>query len=403
MPLFDFFSEMNIMKFSWSTEVYMKTYLWLLTAAVILFMLISSNCSSKTTTDQRKESKMGITKTAFGKTSEGQPVDLYTLINANSMTVKITNYGGIVTSLTVPDKNGKFEDVVLGFDTFDTYLKGHPYFGAIVGRYGNRVAKGKFTLQGIEYTLAKNNGENHLHGGIKGFDKVVWQAVEIKKDNEIGIKLSYLSKDGEEGYPGNLSVVVIYTLTNNNELRIEYEAETDKATPVNLTHHSYFNLKGAGTGNILGHLLTIRAHRFTPVDEGLIPTGELKSVKDTPMDFTSPKTIGERINQAKGGYDHNYVLDNWDGSLKLAAIVSEPFTGRVMEVLTTEPGLQFYSGNFLDGSIRGKNGKRYEKHYGFCLETQHFPDSPNKPDFPSTILQPGEKYTHTTIYRFGME
>lgn len=381
----------------------MKTYLSLLAAAITLFVLISSNCGSKPTADQGKESKMSITKIAFGKTSEGQAVALYTLINANGMTVKITNYGGIVTSLTVPDKNGTFEDVVLGFDTLDTYLKGHPYFGAIVGRYGNRVAKGTFTLQGIEYTLAKNNGENHLHGGIKGFDKVVWKAVEIKKKNEIGIKLSYLSKDGEEGYPGNLSVKVIYTLTKNNELRIEYEAETDKATPVNLTHHSYFNLKGGGSGDILGHLLTIHAHRFTPVDEGLIPTGELKSVKDTPMDFTGPMAIGERIDQVKGGYDHNYVLDKWDGSLRLAAVVSEPFTGRIMEVLTTEPGLQFYSGNFLDGTITGKDGKKYEKHYGFCLETQHFPDSPNKPDFPSTILNPGEKYTHTTIYRFRTE
>ncbi|UCH98603.1 MAG: galactose mutarotase [Candidatus Aminicenantes bacterium] len=343
---------------------------------------------------------MSMIKSNFGKTKEGQPVDLYTITNANGMTVKITNYGGIVTSLKVPDKNGKFADVVLGFDSLDKYLEGHPYFGAIVGRYGNRIARGKFTLNGTEYQLATNNGENHLHGGIKGFDKVVWNVEIVKEENEIGIKLSYLSKDGEEGYPGNLSAVVTYTLTNDNELKIHYEAETDKSTPVNLTHHSYFNLKGAGNGDILGHLLTFNADRFTPVDEGLIPTGEIKSVKDTPMDFTVLKAIGERIKQVKGGYDHNYVLNDWDGSLRRAAKVVEPRFGRVMEVWTTEPGLQFYSGNFLDGTIRGKNGKVYYKHYGFCLETQHFPDSPNKLRFPSVILEPGKKYTHTTIYRF---
>jgi aldose 1-epimerase len=347
-----------------------------------------------------KTTKMSMIKSNFGKTREGQAVDLYTLTNANGMAVKITDYGGIVTSLKVPDKNGRSEDVVLGFDSLDRYLAGHPYFGAVVGRYGNRIARGKFTLNGTGYRLAANNGENHLHGGIKGFDQVIWNAEIVKKENEVGVKLSYLSKDGEEGYPGNLSVVVTYTLTNDNELKIHYEAETDKPTPVNLTHHSYFNLKGAGNGDILEHLLTIDADRFTPVDEGLIPTGELKSVKNTPMDFTVPKAIGERINQVKGGYDHNYVLTGWDGSLKRAAKVVAPTSGRVMEVWTTEPGLQFYSGNFLDGTITGKNSKVYHKHYGFCLETQHFPDSPNKPQFPSTILEPGKKYTHTTIYRF---
>jgi aldose 1-epimerase len=306
----------------------------------------------------------------------------------------------------VPDKKGKLDDVVLGFETLEKYLAGHPYFGAIVGRYGNRIAKGKFILNGVEYTLATNNGENHLHGGIRGFDKVVWKVEQINKENEKGIQLSYLSKDGEEGYPGNLSCVVIYTLTNNNELKIQYEAETDKPTPINLTHHSYFNLKSAdssGSGDILGHLLTIHADRYTPVDEGLIPTGELKSIKDSAMDFTRPKAIGERIKEVKGGYDHNYVLNNWDGSLRLAASVSEPTSGRVMDVLTTEPGIQFYSGNFLDGSITGKNGTTYNKHDGFCLETQHFPDSPNQPAFPSVILEPGKTYTHTTIYRFRTE
>ncbi|MCX6582876.1 MAG: galactose mutarotase [Candidatus Aminicenantes bacterium] len=372
-------------------------------------MVIFGGCCGKTGKNQEKDSKMGITKVFFGKTETGQAVDLFTLTNGKGMTVKIANYGGIVTSLTAPDKNGKFSDVVLGFDTLEKYLAGHPYFGAIVGRYGNRIAKGKFSLNGSQYKLAVNNGENHLHGGIKGFDKVVWQAEAIRKENEVGLRLHYLSKDGEEGYPGNLSVVVVYTLTGNNELKIDYEAETDKPTPVNLTHHSYFNLAGedpgdsgdsGGSAGILGHLLTIHADRFTPVDEGLIPTGELKNVQDTPMDFITPRAIGERISLVVGGYDHNYVLNNWDGSLKFAAGVSEPVSGRVMEVWTTEPGLQFYSGNFLDGTITGKSGKKYEKHYGFCLETQHFPDSPNKANFPSAILEPGKKYTHTTVYRF---
>ncbi len=384
----------------------MKKEIHLPAAAICLtlLMLISGGCCDNANTNQGKESKMGITKILFGKTETGQAVDLYTLSNGKGMTVKITNYGGIVTSLTAPDKNGKFNDVVLGFDTLEKYLAGHPYFGAIVGRYGNRIAKGKFTLNGMEYKLATNNGENHLHGGIKGFDKVVWQAEEIKKENEVGLKLRYLSKNGEEGYPGNLSAVVTYTLTGHNELKIYYEAETDKPTPVNLTHHSYFDLEGVDSdgpgGGILGHLLTIHADRFTPVDQGLIPTGGLKSVNDTPMDFISPRAIGERISLVEGGYDHNYVLNNWDGSLRLAASVSEPVSGRIMEVWTTEPGLQFYSGNFLDGSIMGKSGKKYERHYGFCLETQHFPDSPNKANFPSTILEPGKTYTHTTVYRF---
>lgn len=377
-------------------------FIILLFFILVFFVYCGEKPGTGDTEDTQKgeTTKMGIIKSDFGKTKEGQAVDLYTLTNANGMAVKITNYGGIVTSLKVPDKNGQLDDVVLGFDSLDKYLEGHPYFGALVGRYGNRIARGKFTLNGTEYQLAANNGENHLHGGIKGFDKVVWNAEIVKKENEVGIKLSYLSKDGEEGYPGNLSVVVIYTLTKNNELKILYEAETDKPTPVNLTHHSYFNLKGAGNGDILGHLMTFAADRFTPVDEGLIPTGELKSVKDTPMDFTVPKSIGERIDRVKGGYDHNYVLNDWDGSLKQAAKVVEPTSGRVMEVWTTEPGLQFYTGNFLDGTITGKNGKVYQKHFGFCLETQHFPDSPNNPGFPSTILEPGEKYTHTTIYRF---
>jgi aldose 1-epimerase len=344
--------------------------------------------------------KMKIKKEHFGKTNDGEEVDLFTLTNKNGITLKITNYGGIITSIIVPDKNGKFDDIVLGFNTIDKYLKNHPYFGAIIGRYANRISKAKFLLNGNKYKLAANNGENHLHGGIKGFDKVLWKAEEIKKDKEIGVKLSYLSKHGEEGYPGNLSIIVTYLLTNNDELKIKYEAETDKTTPVNLTNHSYFNLKGAGKSDILSHVLTIHANKYTPVDKGLIPTGELKKVKNTPMDFLKPCSIGLRIKEVKGGYDHNFVLNQTKGILSLAARAFEPETGRTMEILTTQPGIQFYSGNFLDGTIKGKNGKQYNKHYGFCLETQHFPDSPNHPKFPSTILKPGEKYIHTTIYKF---
>jgi aldose 1-epimerase len=297
--------------------------------------------------------------------------------------------------------------VVLGYPTLDGYLKPHPYFGAIVGRVGNRIAKGKFTLEGVTYKLATNDGENHLHGGIKGFDKVVWNAEPVREDSAVGVKFSYLSKDGEEGYPGNLSCAVTYWLTNNNELKIEYQATTDKATPVNLTHHSYFNLAGQGQGDILNHQLEILADRFTPVDKGLIPTGELRSVEGTPMDFRQPHTIGERINsddeQLKFGlgYDHNWVLNKTSDSLALAARVYEPATGRVMEVRTTEPGLQFYCGNFLDGTLTGKEGRVYKHRYGFCLETQHFPDSPNQPKFPSTILRPGETYNTETVYRFS--
>jgi aldose 1-epimerase len=353
------------------------------------------------------EAKMGIEKQPFGKTPDGTSVDLYTLTNDNGMVVKIMNYGGTVTSLIVPDRNGKMGDVVLGYDNLDGYLKNNPYFGSIIGRYANRIAKGRFILNGIEYKLAQNNGENHLHGGIKGFDKVVWNAKEVKTGNGVGVELSYLSKDGEEGYPGNLSVTVTYILTNNNELKINYLATTDKDTVVNLTHHSYFNLAGAGEGDILGHELMINADKFTPVDKNLIPTGELRSVKGTPMDFTQPTPIGARINQEDEqlifgkGYDHNWVLNLVDGALTRVARVYEPKTGRVMEVFTTEPGMQFYSGNFLDGTITGKGGKVYYQRYGFCLETQHFPDSPNKPQFPSTVLKPGQTYKTTTIYQFS--
>jgi aldose 1-epimerase len=349
-----------------------------------------------------------ITKQPFGKTKDGTAVDIYTLTNSRGVEARIMTYGGIVVSLKVPDRNGKLNDVVLGYDNLDEYVsKNSPYFGALIGRYGNRIANARFSLDGKVYTLAKNDGANHIHGGIKGFDKVVWQAHELKNNNKVGLRLTYLSKDGEEGYPGNLSVTVVYTLTDNNELKIDYSASTDKDTVVNLTSHSYFNLAGAGTGNILGHEVMINADRFTPVVKGLIPTGALSSVKGTPLDFTVPTVIGARIDQQNdqlilaGGYDHNWVLNKSGSSLTLAARVYEPTTGRIMEVYTTEPGLQFYTGNFLDGSNIGKGGKPYLKRYAFCMEAQHFPDSPNEPKFPTSELKPGQKYAQTTVYKFS--
>ncbi len=349
----------------------------------------------------------GIKKEPFGKTPEGAPIDLYRLTNDNGMEVAITNFGGFVVNVKVPDRHGKPADVVLGYDTLEGYTKGTSHFGGIIGRYGNRIAQGKFSLDGRTYSLAKNNGPNHLHGGIKGFDKVVWEGREISSREGPAVELRYLSKDGEEGYPGNLNVRVVYTLTGKNELKIAYEATTDKVTVVNLTNHSYFNLAGEGNGDILNHQLRIHAGRFTPVDATLIPTGELRSVKGTPFDFTKPERIGARIDnpdeQLKNGhgYDHNFVLNSGGKRLALAAEVYEASSGRAMEVWTTEPGLQFYSGNFLDGSIHGKGGKAYQRRYGFCLETQHFPDSPNHPQFPSTVLKPGARYHTNTIYRFS--
>ena len=344
---------------------------------------------------------------SFGSTPDGQSVRLYKLTNGKGLKAAVMTYGAIVVSLEVPDKNGKLDDIVLGYDNLQEYIKNSPYFGAIVGRYGNRIAKGRFTLDGVEYNkLAINNGENHLHGGLKGFDKVVWDDEPVWRPNGVGVKLRYLSKDGEEGYPGNLQAAVTYILTNANELRIEYEATTDKATPVNLTHHGYFNLTG-GERDILGHVLALNADEFTPVDKGLIPTGERPSVKGTPMDFLKPVAIGARINQDYeqlrfgGGYDHNWILKREGKGMTVAARVYEPTTGRLMEVFTTEPGIQFYSGNFLDGTITGKENKVYKHRWGFCLETQHYPDSPNHAHFPSTILRPGEVYTTTTVYRFS--
>ncbi len=349
-------------------------------------------------------------KKPFGKTPDGQPVDLYVLSNKNGVEAAITNYGGAVVSLKVPDRNGKFGDVVLGYDSLDGYVNDKSYFGAIVGRYGNRIGHAQFSLDGTTYTLAKNNGENSLHGGIKGFNKAVWAAKELPVKNGQSLELTYLSKDGEEGFPGNLHVRVVYTLTDSSELKIEYSATTDKKTVVNLTNHTYFNLAGPGSGDILGHQLVIEADKFTPVDASLIPTGELRDVPGTPLDFGKATAIGARIDQDDEqlklghGYDHNFVLRRAAGApISLAARVMEPNTGRVLEVWTTEPGVQFYTGNFLDGTARGKGGLAYARRSAFCLETQHFPDSPNQPKFPSVVLNPGEKYSTTTTYKFTTE
>jgi aldose 1-epimerase len=348
----------------------------------------------------------------FGKTREGVETRIFTLTNAHGAKLRVTNYGCTVVSLEVPDRKGKLADVVLGYSSLAEYEKESPYFGCVVGRFGNRIAKGRFTLDGKTYELAKNNTPDNrpcsLHGGTKGFDKVVWDAEPVSKPGAEGIKFHYLSKDGEEGYPGNLDATVWYWLTDKNEFQIDYLAKTDKPTPVNLTHHSYFNLKGEGSGDILGHELQLNASRMTPVDSGLIPTGELRLVAETPFDFTKrPQAIGKRIDQDDEqlkfgiGYDHNWVLDDRQAGPTLAASVYEPTTGRTMDVLTTEPGIQFYCGNFLDGKLIGKSGKPYVHRGGLCLETQHFPDSPNQPGFPSTILKPGETFRSTTIYRFS--
>ena len=354
------------------------------------------------------DKKMDIKKEAFGKTADGKAVDLYTLTNANGLVAKVTNYGAIVTELWVPDRNGNLGDVVQGYDTLDGYIQDTSYFGSIVGRVGNRTAKGKFTLDGKEYTLAKNdNGINHLHGGNVGFNKVVWEASQVRKDDAVGVKLTYLSKDGEEGYPGNFNCTVLYTLTNNDELRIDYEATTDKPTVHNVTHHGYFNLAGHGESDILSHELMMDADNITPVDKDLIPTGKLMPVAGTPFDFTKSTAIGARIDaddqQLKfgGGYDHNWALNNTDGSYAKVGSLYDSGSGRVMDIYTTEPGLQFYSGNFLDGTATGKGGKVYEHRYALCLETQHFPDSANQPEFPSIVLRPGETYKSTTAFKFS--
>ena len=355
---------------------------------------------------------MSINESDFGQMPDGQGASLFTLTNVNGAVAKITNYGGIVTELWVPDKHGRLGDVVLGFDTLEGYLSeaytaANPYLGCIVGRFANRIANGRFTLDGTRYTLAVNNGPNHLHGGIQGFDKVLWQGQPVESDDGVGVRLRYLSPDGQEGYPGSLEVTVLYTLTDDNALRIDYAAATDKPTICNLTHHGYFNLAGQGSGDILGHALQIHADHFTPIDSTLNPTGDIRPVKGTPLDFTTPTAIGDRIDadheqlRLAQGYDHNWVLNKSGDALSPAATVYERSSGRSMEVWTTEPGMQFYSANFLDGTLTGKDGKAYLKRHAFCLETQHFPDSPNKPGFPSCVLRPGQKYKTTTVFKFS--
>jgi len=347
-------------------------------------------------------------KQVFGSAPDGAEIDLYTLSNAAGMRAQVTNYGGIVTALLAPDREGRFGDVVLGFDGVDGYLKKHPHFGAICGRYANRIAGGRFILNGVEYNLARNDGDNHLHGGIRGFDKVVWQAAELASKNGAALRLTYSSPAGEEGYPARLNVAVTYALTDSNELRLDYVASTDADTVLNLTHHGYFNLADGGTGEVLEHEVMIDAARFLPVDAALIPIGELRDVRSTPMDFNRATAIGTRIDRddeqlVNGrGYDHTWVVNGEAGQLRLAARVRAPTTGRVMEVLTTEPAVQLYTGNFLDGTITGKGGTVYRRRSGLCLECQHFPDSPNRPQFPSTVLKPGQRYTQTTVYRFSV-
>lgn len=345
--------------------------------------------------------KASLTKASFGRLPAGQAVELYTLQNTRGVTLKVMTYGAIITELRVPDRDGKFDDIVLGFDNLEGYLKGHPYFGAVVGRYANRIAKGKFTLEGKTYTLATNNFPNALHGGLKGFDKVVWTAAPKSVTNGEAIRFTYTSRDGEEGYPGTMNVTVTYTLTNDNELRMDYEATTDQDTVVNLTNHTYWNL--AGGGDIYGHELTLSADRFTPVDDTLIPTGDIVPVKGTPMDFTTAKPIGRDLKQLKNdpqGYDHNFVLRSSGGKLAPCAVVHDPKSGRTLTITTDQPGVQFYSGNFLDGTLTGKGGQVYQQHNALCLETQHFPDSPNQPNFPSVVLHPGQTYKTSTVHQF---
>ncbi|GAC1409602.1 MAG: galactose mutarotase [Gemmatimonadaceae bacterium] len=353
-----------------------------------------------------------VVRAPFGRTLDGRPVELFTLTNANGVELRLTNYGGIITSLKTPDRSGRLDDIVLGYDSLSGYLHDSPYFGAVVGRYGNRIAGGRFTLDGRTYHLAINNGPNSLHGGLRGFDKVVWAAEPFRSEAGVGVTLDYASADMEEGYPGNLRAQVTYTLADDNRLIVDYQATTDRATPVNLTQHSYWNLAGDGSRDILAHVLTINADAMTPVDTTLIPTGEISPVSGTPFDFRTPMPIGARIDQRQntqirygGGYDHNFVVNRRSAApdeLVHAARVTEPTTGRTLDVLTTEPGIQFYSGNFLDGSITGKAGHVYHYRYGMALETQHYPDSPNHPSFPSTIVRPGHTYRTRTIFLFGV-
>ncbi|HEY3405855.1 MAG TPA: aldose epimerase family protein [Ohtaekwangia sp.] len=379
-------------------------YVFPLMALVVLMSACKKE--QKETTVEPPALENTVTSSVFGTLADGKEVKLYTLKNKNGVEMSVINYGGIIVSLKAPDKQGNFADVVLGYDSLSQYVKSNPFFGALIGRYGNRIAKGKFSLDGKTYTLAANNGVNHLHGGPKGYDKVFWN-IEVLPDSS-SLKLTYASADGEEGYPGNLNAEVVYTLNDSNELRIDYKATTDKKTIVNLTQHTYFNLSGNGVNDILSHQLMMASDKFLPVDKTLIPTGELKAVAGSPFDFNTLTTIGTRINDKNeqlafgGGYDHCWVLNNYTkGSVRKVAELYEPQSGRVVEVSTDEPGLQFYSGNFLDGTLTGKGGTVYKYRTGLCLETQHYPDSPNQPAFPSVVLNPGETYQTTTIYKFS--
>lgn len=344
--------------------------------------------------------KLSVMKSSFGKIGD-QEVFLYTLTNKHGITVKITNYGGIITEILMPDKDDETGNIVLGYDNLQSYVANNPYFGALVGRFANRIANGEFTLEGVKYTLAKNNGNNALHGGIKGFDKVIWTPQDYCDTNVASLSLSYFSPDGEEGYPGNLKLGVTYLLNNHDELQIIIEGSCDKSTPVNICNHTYFNLNGANS-DILGHQLIIHADEYTEINDQFIPTGRLLPVKGTPMDFDTAISIGDRIEKVRGGYDHNYVLRKQAGKMTEAAILFDPLSGRKVTIETTQPGIQFYSGNFLDGSIKGINGKIYKQHYGLCLETQHFPDSPNQPAFPSAILKANTPFMERTIFRFSV-
>lgn len=376
----------------------MKTKSTIIALSLIPMIMLTMSCKNRTD-DSTDVAPVSIETSFFGLMPVGDSVSLFTLKSDKGITVKITNYGGIVTEIITPDKNGNTGNIVLGFDNLEQYLTGHPYFGAIIGRYGNRIAGGNFKIDGVSYQLAKNNGNNALHGGIVGFDKVVWKPKIVETENGEGLQLTYFSEDMEEGYPGNLNVTVLYELIDN-DLVISYWANTDKSTPVNLTNHSYFNL--AGTGTILDHTLKLKASNYTPVDQELIPTGEILPVEGTPFDFTEAKTIGKDISNTEGGYDHNFVIDREGDQLEWIATLEDPASGRILEVFTMEPAVQFYSGNFLDGTLKSGDVV-YEKHAGLCLETQHFPDSPNQPEFPNTILEPGDKYYTKTVYRFGVE
>lgn len=385
-----------------------KSFRFLATCAALAVLLAGHGLQAQATSTQtttkaasKGGEKMSISKTEYGKLANGQTAHLFTCVNKNGYRMQLTDFGAIVVTFETPDRDGKLANINLGFPKLEGYFQRHPYFGATVGRFCNRIAKGQFELDGKTYKLATNNGPNHLHGGVEGFDRFLWNATEISTDKEVGVRFHRVSKDGEEGYPGNLSVTVTYTLNNDNELKIEFQASTDKATPVNLTNHNYWNLSGAGSGDILQHELTLAADHYLAVDGTLIPTGELTPVAGTPLDFNKPTAIGARITQVGGdptGYDHCFVVRGKPGELRLAAQVTDPASGRRMEVLTTQPGIQFYTGNFLDG---GPGGNGNGKHGAFCLETQHYPDSPNKPQFPSTILKPGQEFHQVTVHRFS--